>query len=194
MLDLRRTLETLSSLRTGEVVLSTFAASVLWEQISQKPDLDLPFWGPMGKASSTGLGIALALPRERVWVFDGDGSLLMNLGSLVTIANMGPRNLVHIVMDNRVYLTTGGQPIPGADAVDFAMIARGSGLTKVYCFDADDRFQQEISGILHEDGPVFVDLRVNVAQLPGRVPRRTMRMAVDEFMRNTQALATTASV
>src|SRR5579859_2646777 len=135
MLDLGQTLEALNSLRKGEIVLSTFAASVLWEHISQRPDLDLPFWGPMGKASSAGLGIALALPHERVWVFDGDGSLLMNLGSLVTIATMHPRNLVHVVMDNRIYWTTGGQPIPGADLVDFPTIARGSGLTNVYRFD-----------------------------------------------------------
>jgi thiamine pyrophosphate-dependent acetolactate synthase large subunit-like protein len=190
MLDLRHTLETLNGLRTDELVLSTFAASVLWEHISQRPDIDLPFWGPMGKASSTGLGIALALPHQRVWAFDGDGSLLMNLGSLVTIAAMRPPNLVHFVMDNRVYLTTGGQPIPGAELVNFPEIARGSGLTKVYAFDNDDDFRREIPGVVREEGPVFVDLRVKVGPLPGRVPRRTMRMAVHEFMRNVQALAT----
>jgi phosphonopyruvate decarboxylase len=144
----------------------------------------------MGKASSTGLGIALALPHQRVWVLDGDGSLLMNLGSLVTIAAMRPANLVHVVMDNRIYWTTGGQPIPGADQVDFPTLARGAGFTRVHTFDDTEAFQRDMPRVMREDGPVFVDLRVKVGPLPRRVPRRTMRLAVHDFMRNVQALAT----
>ena len=68
----------------------------------------------MGKASSIGLGIALARPDKKVLVIDGDGSLLMNLGSLVTVANMSPKNLVHFVYQNGTYGVSGGQPIPGS--------------------------------------------------------------------------------
>jgi thiamine pyrophosphate-dependent acetolactate synthase large subunit-like protein len=81
-------------------------------------------WGSMGLASSIGLGIALARPDVRVIVLDGDGSLLMNLGSLATIGLLQPRNLTVIVMDNELYATTGGQPTPTASGADLAAAAR----------------------------------------------------------------------
>ena len=66
--------------------------------------------GSMGLASSIGLGVAIKNPKKRVFVFDGDGNILMNLGSLVTIGSMVPKNLVHIVFDNSSHESTGGQP------------------------------------------------------------------------------------
>lgn len=81
-------------------------------------------WGSMGLASSLGLGLALARPDVRTFVLDGDGSLLMNLGSLATIGLLQPRNLVLIVMDNELYATTGGQQTPTAFGADIAAAAR----------------------------------------------------------------------
>jgi thiamine pyrophosphate-dependent acetolactate synthase large subunit-like protein len=81
-------------------------------------------WGSMGLASSIGLGLALARPDVRVIVLDGDGSLLMNLGSLATIGLLRPANLIVIVMDNQEYATTGGQPTPTAHGADLEMAAR----------------------------------------------------------------------
>ena len=81
-------------------------------------------WGSMGLASSVGLGLALARPDVRVFVLDGDGSLLMNLGSLATIGLLRPSNLVVIVMDNEEYATTGGQPTPTACGADLEAAAR----------------------------------------------------------------------
>ena len=81
-------------------------------------------WGSMGLASSIGLGLALARPEVRVFVLDGDGSLLMNLGSLATIGLLKPPNLVVIVMDNEEYATTGGQPTPTAYGADLEAAAR----------------------------------------------------------------------
>ncbi len=81
-------------------------------------------WGSMGLASSIGLGLALARPDVRVFVLDGDGSLLMNLGSLATIGLLHPPNLVVIVMDNEEYATTGGQPTPTAYGADLDAAAR----------------------------------------------------------------------
>lgn len=81
-------------------------------------------WGSMGLASSIGLGLALARPDVRVFVLDGDGSLLMNLGSLATIGLLQPRNLVLIVMDNELFATTGGQQTPTAFGADIAAAAR----------------------------------------------------------------------
>jgi thiamine pyrophosphate-dependent acetolactate synthase large subunit-like protein len=66
--------------------------------------------GSMGLASSIGLGIALKNPRKKIYVFDGDGNILMNLGSLVTIGSLRPKNMVHIIFDNNSHESTGGQP------------------------------------------------------------------------------------
>jgi hypothetical protein len=81
-------------------------------------------WGSMGLASSIGLGLALARPDLRVFVLDGDGSLLMNLGSLATIGLLKPDNLVVVVMDNEEYATTGGQRTPTAHGADLEAAAR----------------------------------------------------------------------
>ena len=81
-------------------------------------------WGSMGLASSVGLGLALARPDVRVFVLDGDGSLLMNLGSLATIGLLQPANYVLIVMDNEQFATTGGQPTPTSYGADLEAAAR----------------------------------------------------------------------
>ena len=85
-------------------------------------------WGSMGLASSIGLGLALARPDVRVIVLDGDGSLLMNLGSLATIGLLHPANLVVVVMDNQEYATTGGQPTPTAHGADLEAAAGAMGI------------------------------------------------------------------
>jgi thiamine pyrophosphate-dependent acetolactate synthase large subunit-like protein len=85
-------------------------------------------WGSMGLASSIGLGLALARPDVPVFVLDGDGSLLMNLGSLATIGLLRPANLVLVVMDNEEYATTGGQETPTAHGADLDAAARAMGV------------------------------------------------------------------
>ncbi len=100
--------------RGNSIVVGTMTPVRYWEQISEKPELDLPVFGAMSKASSVALGVALARPDKKVLVLDGDGCILMNLGSLVTIAGQAPKNLVHFVFEDGVYNTTGGQSIPGA--------------------------------------------------------------------------------
>jgi thiamine pyrophosphate-dependent acetolactate synthase large subunit-like protein len=87
-------------------------------------------WGSMGLASSIGLGLAVAQPRRRVYVVDGDGSLLMNLGSLATIGWQRPANLILIVLDNATYATTGGQDTATAHGVDLEAAARAMGLSQ----------------------------------------------------------------
>src|SRR6266498_1617578 len=81
-------------------------------------------WGSMGLASSIGLGLALARPDVAVIAIDGDGSLLMNLGSLATIGLLRPPNLIVVVMDNEEYATTGGQATPTAYGADLEAAAR----------------------------------------------------------------------
>ena len=81
--------------------------------------------GSMGLASSIGLGVALKNPRKRIFVFDGDGNILMNLGSLVTIGNLQPKNLVHIIFDNSSHESTGGQPTY-SKIIDLSKIAKAT--------------------------------------------------------------------
>jgi sulfopyruvate decarboxylase subunit beta len=91
----------------------------------------------MGLASSIGLGLAMHLPAERVVVLDGDGSVLMNLGTLATIARYRPRNLVHIIFDNGSLLSTGGfDSHTTSGTTDLAAIARGAGLERVSAVDS----------------------------------------------------------
>ena len=123
MIDGLEAQNVISRYRGDAVVVTTMSTNFEWPQVSTNPDLDLMFSGAMGKASSVGLGVALARPDKKVIVLDGDGSLLMNLGSLVTIANMAPPNPVHFVFENEVYRTTGGQLIPGAVKSSFTGLA-----------------------------------------------------------------------
>src|SRR5947199_3692909 len=84
--------------------------------------------GSMGLAFPIALGVALAQPKRRVFALEGDGSLLMQMGCLATIATQAPKNLTMIVMDNGVYQITGAQPTPAAAVADIVAIAQGCGL------------------------------------------------------------------
>jgi thiamine pyrophosphate-dependent acetolactate synthase large subunit-like protein len=129
-------------------------------------------WGAMGTVSSVGLGLALARPDLRVVVLDGDGSLLMNLGSLATIASQRPRNLVHIVCDTGTYETTGGQASPTAGAADLAAIGRGAGLSCVERVDDLAAFERVARRSLGEPGPWLIVVKVEGTSTTAKVPRR----------------------
>ncbi len=102
----------------------------------------------MGLASSMGLGIALSRPELKVVVFDGDGSVLMNLGSLTTMARYKPDNLVHVVFDNENLLSVGGFPTATATGSDIAAMAEGAGVPKVVSVDSLDAFTQAFQSAL----------------------------------------------
>jgi len=102
-------------------------------------------WGSMGLASSIGLGIALAKPDVRVVVLDGDGSLLMNLGSLATIGLLQPKNLLVIVMDNELYATTGGQATPTAHGADLAAAARAMRIENAVTVRTETELRQSLN-------------------------------------------------
>jgi sulfopyruvate decarboxylase subunit beta len=94
----------------------------------------------MGLASSMGLGIALAKPNRQVVVFDGDGSILMNLGGLTTLARYRPRNLVHVIFDNESLLSVGGFPTATSTGSDLAGIAAAAGVPRTTTVSALDGF------------------------------------------------------
>ena len=114
----------------------------------------------MGSGSSFALGVALAKLDTRVIIFDGDGSLQMNLGSLVTIANKSPRNLYHFVMNNGVYATTGGQDTPAAGQSSLPEMAAGAGYAHSYEFDDLEDFATQAGKILSQDGPTLISVAV----------------------------------
>ena len=99
-------------------------------------------------------------------MLDGDGSLLMNLGSLVTIANAAPENLVHFVCENGCYEANGEHPIPGKDVVSFATIARGAGYRNVADFSGLEQLKAGLPALMTSPGPNFATLRVKPGVKP----------------------------
>ena len=146
--------------RDSAVVLTTMGSRGDWAQVSGVPQRDLPVSGAMGKASSVALGLALAQPDVKVILFDGDGSLLMNLGALIAIANKAPGNLYHFVMENGVYATTGGQPVPGQGRFSLAKLALAAGYPAAFEFEDLEEFTTRAEDILSQRGPVFVCAKI----------------------------------
>lgn len=144
---------------TDEIVVPLYQAAFEWHAIKPWP-LTYYAFGAMGQGSSHGLGFALGRPDKRVIVLDGDGSLLMNLGTLVTIASVAPPNFIHFVFENGSYEANGGHPIPGVGTVNLAGIAREAGIVNSFEFDDIDHLAAELPGLLTMTGPVFVDLKV----------------------------------
>jgi phosphonopyruvate decarboxylase len=166
-------LRAIAAERGDAIVVPTMTTAPAWRTIAPG-DLSVPCVGFMGGASSLGLGMALARPDRRVLVLDGDGSLLMQLGSLATIAGAAPRNLVHFLFKNGVYHTSGSQGIPGGLTVDFVMMAKGAGYRMATAIDDLAVLRRRLPEILRAEGPVFVELHTGLAeQTPMTVRERT---------------------
>ena len=178
MIDSLAALRLISRHRGNGVVVATMSASFLWRKVSTLPGLDVLHSDVMGKTSSLGLGLALALPDRPVVVLDGDGSLLMNLGSLVTIAAMAPRNLIHVVLGNGAYLTSGNQPIPGRGVIDFPGLAAAAGYPSVHGFADAEGLERGLGRAMGQAGPVFVYLKVAAAWTPARARPTRARAAL----------------
>ena len=117
--------------------------------------------GSMGLAFPIALGVALAQPKRRVFALEGDGSLLMQLGALSTIATLKPKNLTMIVMDNGIYQITGAQPTPGSAVADIVAIAVASGLTdSAWAADEDD-FERLLDQSMSATGPTLIGVRID---------------------------------
>jgi phosphonopyruvate decarboxylase len=139
-------------------------------------------WGSMGLASSIGLGLAMAKPDRRVVVIDGDGSLLMNLGSLATIGWVAPTNLTVIVIDNRLYGTTGGQETATAHGADLEMAARAMGITRCVTVKAPDDLDGALSQSRSHPGPWVIVAQVDETA-PTMKPPQDCVFIKQRFMR-----------
>jgi sulfopyruvate decarboxylase subunit beta len=162
------------------IVLPVYSSAFDWLEIAPRA-LNYYAFGAMGLGSSCALGFALGRPDKRVVALDGDGSLLMNLGSLVTIAAAAPKNFVHFVSRNGTYEANGGHQIPHRDA-DFAGMARAAGYAHVHEFKELASFEQQVGHVLTQDGPVMAVLHVEKGALS---PEFNYRKLGDPKLRET---------
>lgn len=116
--------------------------------------------GVMGAAVSVGLGVALARPERDVIVVTGDGELLMNVGSLATVAVMNPPNMKIVVIDNGLYGLTGGQKTAVATVADLEVMARGAGISRTLTVTTEAELEQARALLDQSDGPVLVVVKV----------------------------------
>jgi len=119
----------------------------------------------LGLCSSIGLGLAIALPKRKVFVFDGDGALWMNLGSLATIGLHRPKNLIHICWDNQQYESSGGEPtVATAENIDFAGVARNAGIKSSQTATSVNELKDAVSLALKHNGPHFIWARIGAGR------------------------------
>jgi thiamine pyrophosphate-dependent acetolactate synthase large subunit-like protein len=117
--------------------------------------------GSMGLAFPIALGVALAQPDRRIFALDGDGSLLMQMGCLTTIATQAPKNLTMVVMDNGIYQITGAQPTPAAAVADIVAIAIGCGLTSSAWAADEEDFERLIDQSMAASVPTLIAVRID---------------------------------
>ena len=127
--------------------------------------------GSMGLACPIALGVALAQPERGVIALEGDGSILMGLGCLATIANVKPRNLTIIVWDNGIYQITGKQRAATADATDIVAVARGAGIANSEWVRDEAHFEKLIGRRFEEGGPVLLGVKIDDQPGKGQTPR-----------------------
>jgi len=156
-------LECLKEQVKDDIVVAVYQTCFDWMAINPR-DLNYVSTGAMGQASSHGLGLALSRPDKRVLVFDGDGSLLMNLGSLVSIGHAAPENFYHFLFFNRVYEVNGAHPIPGHDRIDFAAMARACGYRDAVTFETLEEFRDQLGSFLTQPGPVLAVLEIEAGK------------------------------
>jgi thiamine pyrophosphate-dependent acetolactate synthase large subunit-like protein len=185
----RQALEVVARHRGERMVVTTMSSVATWPEFSDSA-LDFHYIpSAMGHGPALGLGLALAQPGRGVIVLNGDGCTLMSLGSLVTLA-ANPADVYLLILDNGLYEVTGGQPTAGTGRVDFAAVARGAGIQRVYAFDELTAWQAGAAEALSGPGPVAVWLKVE-GRLGQKTPKAPRPMA-EQIARLRQALGVSA--
>ena len=188
MLTRAQLLEPLARHRTNEIVVTTMSVTRPWGRLS---DHDLDFASTdsaMGHAADLALGIALARPDRTVVCLNGDGSMLMTLGTLATAAGAKAINFVLIVVDNGGYEITGNQPVAAAGSIDYAAMAHAAGFPRAFSFEDPREYVEAVPDILTAPGPTLVQVSVE----PGTEgpisrgvdePARYLRVSLAEWSR-----------
>lgn len=166
MLNKYDCLEKLAARRDQEVIISTMSVAEAWKKLSDTPLDFASADSAMGHAADFAYGIALAQPQRRIITLNGDGSMLMCLGTMVTIAHKLPTNYVLVIIDNGSYEVTGSQPLPSVGTFDFASIARGAGIEKVYTISTMEDFDLKLEQLYNEPGPLVFIWKVAKADEP----------------------------
>jgi thiamine pyrophosphate-dependent acetolactate synthase large subunit-like protein len=177
--DLTRRL--VAKLRQEEAVIGGIGHSNwdLWAS-GQRPQ-NFYMLGSMGLAVPIAFGVALAQPQRQVFALEGDGSLLMQLGALGTVAMSAPKNLAIVVFDNGVYQITGSQPTLTSYRTDLVAVAKGAGLTQSAWAKDESHFEAMVDLALKKGGPLFIAARTD-AQLPAGVTERDAAKIRGRFM------------
>ena len=137
--------------------------------------------GSMGLTIPIALGVAIAQPQRHVIALEGDGSLLMQLGCLSTVAMRAPKNLTIVVWDNGIYQITGSQPTASASIADLVAIARGSGLANSNWAADEDEFDRMVAGALKDGGPTLIAARIDAKPAVGTTDRDPIQIR-ERFM------------
>ena len=144
----------------------------------------------MGLASSTGLGLALCLPHQRVVVFDGDGSILMNLGGFTTLARYRPGNLVHVIFDNESLLSVGGFPTATATGSDLAAVARAAGIAKAQTVHTLEEFKAAFDEAMASNELACIVAKVEAIGPKGYVTELSLLENRFQFRRHIEKIKT----
>src|ERR1700686_4380762 len=161
-----------------------------WVEQTARPERDVPLGDPGGGGhAGFGLGLALARPEKKLGLFDSEGDILMSLGMLATIAEQAPANFYHFLLDNEVYATTGGQPVPNAKNIAYDRLALAAGYPRAHAFDDVADFARELPAILGRPGPVLIALKVypEVENAPIGRRRRWQTRSRDQVLRDFRA-------
>lgn len=152
----------------------------LWEA-GQRPQ-NFYMLGSMGLAIPIAFGVAIAQPQRHVVALEGDGSLLMQLGCLSTVAMQKPKNLTMVVWDNGVYQITGSQPTASASVTDLVAVARGCGLANSAWAADEDDFDRLVAAALNGEGPTLIAARIDAKPAVGTTDRDPVQIR-ERFMR-----------
>jgi sulfopyruvate decarboxylase subunit beta len=164
----------------GEELVVTNIGAVRHEWQALRPHPGNYHLQNLGLTSSMALGLALALPHRKIVAFDGDGSLLLNLGSLATTANQHPKNLIHVVFDNECYESSRGAPTATAGQADLAAIARGAGFANVITAKTIDEFKEGFARALKSNELYFILAKVEAGA--GDVPAAALDSQENKYL------------
>lgn len=175
--------------------MTTMSSVRAWGRLSSH-DLDFASAdSAMGHAADLAIGIALARPERRVICLNGDGSMAMSLGTLLTAAQLGVRNYALIVCDNGTYEITGNQQVPGAGTADLAGMARSAGFAAAWRVDDPATWNALLGDVLSKPGPVFASVAVKPGlERPLRrhpdEPARYLKVSLADWSRSMRAALT----
>jgi thiamine pyrophosphate-dependent acetolactate synthase large subunit-like protein len=185
MMTLHDALEIVAAHRGQRIVVAAMSSGGVWPSLSDTPLDFIYIPSAMGQGPSLAQGLALAQPQRGAIMLNGDGCMLMNLGSLVTLAHH-PANVYLLIIDNGLYEVTGGQPTAGAGHADFAGLGHAAGIQRVYTFDTTEAWRAGAAEALTGSGPVVVWLKVE-GRLGQKTPKAPRPMT-EQVERLRQAL------